>query len=226
LLPLQRPRKIYFMIVDLHVHTTVGSPDSGLTPEILVSEAKRLGLDGVCVTEHHAGWDRERTTALAREHGLIIFPALEVHTDLGHVAVLGLDGYLSGIYKAEELRRRVEERGGFIIALHPFRYYPVRAQPSLSEAAALPLVQLCDEIEVANGGCSGAENALAYRVACSLGKRGIGGSDAHSVAGLGCYTTVFQGRPASVAELIEELKGGRFYPAQGLLQGRLDRFRP
>ena len=214
------------MIVDLHVHTTLGSPDSGLTPQNLVAEAKRLGLNGVILTEHHHQWDREKMLALAREHNIALFPALEVATDLGHVAVLGLDGYITGIYRAETLRRLVDENGGFIIALHPFRWFPTNPQPSLSQAAALPLVQLCDEIEVANGGCTTVENALAYRVAMSLGRRGVGGSDAHSVQGLGCYTTVFEREMETIQGLISELRAGRYYPAQGLLQGRLAPFVP
>lgn len=214
------------MIVDLHVHTTLGSPDSGLTPQNLVAEAKRLGLDGVILTEHHHQWDREKMLALAREHNIALFPALEVATDLGHVAVLGLDGYTTGIYRAETLRRLVDEKGGFIIALHPFRWFPTNPQPSLSWAAALPLVQLCDEIEVANGGCTTVENALAYRVAMSLGRRGVGGSDAHSVQGLGCYTTVFEREMETMPGLISELRAGRYYPAQGLLQGCLAPFVP
>ena len=34
-------------VIDLHVHTNQGSPDSSLTPEELVAEAQRLGLDGL-----------------------------------------------------------------------------------------------------------------------------------------------------------------------------------
>lgn len=214
------------MIVDLHVHTILGSPDSGLTPQHLVAEAKRIGLEGVILTEHHYQWDREQAQALAREHGLTLFPSLEIATDLGHVAVLGLDGYTSGIYRAETLRRLVDEKGGFIIALHPFRFFPSQPRPSLGVAAALPLVQLCDEIEVANGGCTPVENALAYRVAQSLGRQGVGGSDAHSVHGLGCFATVFEGNPRTVPELVAELRAGRYYPVQGLHLGRLSPFAP
>ncbi len=214
------------MIIDLHVHTTLGSPDSGLTPQHLVAEAKRIGLDGVILTEHHYDWDREQVRALAQQNGLTFIPSLEISTDLGHVSVLGLDGYTTGIYKAEVLRRLADEKGAFIIALHPFRFFPTRPEPSLSQATALPLVQLCDEIEVANGGCTPLENALAYRVAKSLGRQGVGGSDAHSIQGLGCFATVFEGHPTTVQELIAELRAGRYHAVQGLPHGKLSPFVP
>ncbi len=46
------------MIVDLHVHTSHGSGDSSLSPQELVEEARRIGLQGACLTEHSGPWDR------------------------------------------------------------------------------------------------------------------------------------------------------------------------
>ena len=40
------------MIIDLHVHTTLGSADSIIDPGELVEIAQKVGLDGVCITEH------------------------------------------------------------------------------------------------------------------------------------------------------------------------------
>ena len=53
------------MILDLHIHTSWHSADSNLSPIDLIHEAKRLGLDGVVVTEHDRGWDRFRARDLA-----------------------------------------------------------------------------------------------------------------------------------------------------------------
>ena len=53
------------MILDLHIHTSWHSADSNLSPIELIREAKRLGLDGVVVTEHDRGWDRFRARELA-----------------------------------------------------------------------------------------------------------------------------------------------------------------
>ena len=219
------------MIFDLHVHTAKGSPDSSLTPSQLISEAKRIRLDGVCVTEHGRVWNKYDVETLNGQHDILIIRGMEVDTDLGHILVFGLDNYVSGIHRATDLRRVISEIGGFMIAVHPFRRafdkpIPSFGQrfsppPSLKEATNMDLFQLVDEIEVVNGACSDRENFFALQVAKKLGWRGTGGSDAHSTHGLGCFATVFEREIRSEVEFIAELKAGRFYPAEGLLDGEL-----
>ncbi len=221
-------------IVDMHLHTVKGGSDSSLTPQQLIDEARRLGLSGVNISEHDRLWDTRELERLRSESGLLVIGGMEVSTDLGHIIVIGLDHYLPGIRRAAELRRVVSEVGGFMFVAHPFRHFfePVhfrrdgRDPPSLTpeEAARLPIFELVDEVEVANGGCTPGENHFALLVARILGKRGIGSSDAHSTHGLGCFTTVFQGPLSDERELIAELKAGRYYPAEGLLRGGITPF--
>ena len=218
-------------IVDMHLHTVKGGSDSSLSPRQLMGEARRIGLGGVNISEHDRLWDAHELERLRRQSRLFISSAMEVSTDLGHIIVIGLDHYLPGIRKAAELRRVVSEVGGFMFVAHPFRQFfdPVhfrrdgREPPSLTpeEAARLPIFELVDELEVANGGCTLGENHFALLVARILGKRGIGSSDAHSTHGLGCFTTVFQRPLADERDLIAELKAGRYYPGDGLLRGKL-----
>ena len=112
-------------IFDLHVHTNRGSPDSGLTAEELVTEAGRIGLTGVMVTEHD-GWPRHDFEEFSREQNLIMVRALEVYTPLGHVITLGLENHVSGYSRDIEtirlLRKEVDRVGGFMILAHPFRF--------------------------------------------------------------------------------------------------------
>jgi hypothetical protein len=222
------------IIVDMHVHTVKGGSDSSLTPEQLIEEARRIGLDGVNISEHDRLWDARDVERVRRDSGLFISGGMEVSTDLGHIVVIGLDRYLPGIRKAAELRRVVSEAGGFMFVAHPFRNFfdsfhfrrDSDQPPSLSpeEAARLPVFELVDELEVANGGCTPGENHFALLVARVLGKRGIGSSDAHSTHGLGCFTTVFERPLADQRELIAELKAGRYHPAEGLLTGDITPF--
>ena len=216
-------------IVDMHVHTVKGASDSSLTLQQLVEEARRIGLDGVNISEHDRLWDIHEMERFRLDSGLFAGRAIEVSTDLGHIIALGLERYVSGIRKAAVLRQVVTEAEGFMWAAHPFRCYfdPVhfrrdgRPQPHLDpeEAARLPIFALVDELEVANGGCTAQENAFALRVAHILGKRGIGCSDAHSTHGLGCFATVFQRPLVDERELISELRAGRYCPVEGLLSG-------
>lgn len=221
-------------IVDMHVHTVRGASDSSLTPQQLVEEARRIGLNGVNISEHDRLWDARDMERFRRDSGLFAGRAMEVSTELGHIIVLGLERYASGIHEAANLRRAVAKAGGFMWLAHPFRHFfdPVhflrdgRPQPNLTadEAARLPVFALVDDLEVANGGCTAQENAFALAVARILGKPGIGASDAHSTHGLGCFTTVFRRPPADELELIAELRAGRYYPAEGLLSGALAAF--
>jgi hypothetical protein len=221
-------------IVDMHLHTVKGGADSSLTPQQLTEEAARIGLGGVNISEHDRLWDARDLESFRRESGLFISGGMEVSTDLGHIIVIGLDQYLPGIRKAVELRRVVSEVGGFMFVAHPFRHFfdpahfrrDSREPPSLTpeEAARLPIFELVDELEVANGGCTPGENYFALLVARVLGKQGIGSSDAHSTHGLGCFTTVFRRPLADERDLIAELKAGRYYPAEGLLKGSITPF--
>jgi len=221
-------------IIDMHVHTTRGASDSSLKPVELARKAHRVGVDGVVITEHDRLWDPREIARFRQTHALFVANGMEVSTELGHILVIGLDRYMSGIGRAEELRRVVLEAGGYMIAAHPFRHYFQRVhweregwEPfdlTPQQAARLPLFEMVDAIEVLNGGNNERENLFALEVAQALGKPGIGGSDAHSDQGVGIYTTVFENRLETEEDLLCELKAGRFYAAHGLLSGKLERF--
>jgi predicted metal-dependent phosphoesterase TrpH len=221
-------------IIDMHVHTTRGASDSSLKPVELARKAHRVGVDGVVITEHDRLWDPRELARFRQTHSLFVANGMEVSTELGHILVIGLDRYMSGIGRAEELRRVVLEAGGYMIAAHPFRHYFQRVhweregwEPfdlTPQQAARLPLFEMVDAIEVLNGGNNERENLYALEVAQALGKPGIGGSDAHSDQGVGIYTTVFENRLETEEDLLCELKAGRFYAAHGLLSGKLERF--
>ena len=59
-------------VFDLHVHTVKGSSDSSLTPEQLIEEAQRIGLDGVCLTEHSGGWENHEFERVFQEAGITV----------------------------------------------------------------------------------------------------------------------------------------------------------
>jgi predicted metal-dependent phosphoesterase TrpH len=207
------------VILDMHVHTNVGSYDSNLSPLELIRRSKASGLDGVVVTEHDRGWDVNLARQLAREHDFLILCGMEVSTDLGHVLVYGLEEYVSGILYAETLRQVVDKVQGIMFAAHPYRRAFMNTngrwdapKPTLTvqEAADRTIVQLVDGLEVYNGATGDRENAMAVAVKEYVGMRGIGGSDAHSEHGLGCCATAFDRPVRNERELIEELRAGRF----------------
>jgi predicted metal-dependent phosphoesterase TrpH len=229
-----------FRLFDLHIHTTKGSADSSLSPEELILEAERLGLRGLCITEHSGPWDRHEFERFASRHNVVLVRAMEADTDLGHMLAFGIDQYQSGFYKAEELCRTARQVGGFVVSAHPFRGVlgqHMRERPYLYRSVADPLPQspqdalehpvfrLAHAIEVANGGTADEENAFAMSVAGLLKMPVTGGSDAHSVHGLGRFVTVFRDEINTEAEFLKALHSGTFYPAVGLRQGALRPYR-
>jgi hypothetical protein len=217
------------MIIDMHVHTTKGGYDSTLSMPELVAALERRGLDGACITEHNCAWSRGELEKIASNHNVTVLAGMEIETDVGHIVILGLDRYISGVHKVSKLRQIADEMGGFLIGAHPFRRFfaldelglkPKRDHSqALEEAVAYPILDVVDEIEVLNSCCTERENSLALEVARKRGLRGTAGSDAHSTHGLGSSVTVFQREIRDERDLIAELRAGRFYPAQRLPSG-------
>lgn len=225
-------------IFDLHIHTTKGSADSNLSPEDLILEAERLGLLGLCITEHSGPWDRHEFERFASLHNVVLVRAMEADTDMGHMLAFGLDSYQSGFHKADVLCRAARAEGGFVVSAHPFRGvlrkhvgggtpYLYRSMPDdplpviPEEALEHPVFKLANAIEVANGGTGAEENGFAMEVASLLRMPVTGGSDAHSTHGLGSYVTAFPDEIHSEAEFLAALHSGKFFPAVGLRTGQL-----
>ena len=124
-------------LIDLHVHTTLFSFDSGLEPEIAVERAKAAGLDAVCFTEHNAVWPHALARDLSERMEFPVFRGMEVSTDAGHVLVIGLNRYTLELVRVEQLRHIVESEGGVMVLAHPTRdpaySRPWREAPALFE---------------------------------------------------------------------------------------------
>ncbi len=224
-------------LFDLHIHTTKGSSDSSLTPEDLILEADRLGLRGLCLTEHSGPWDRHEFKRFASLHNVVLIRAMEVETDFGHMLAFGLDGYQAGFNKALELRKAATAAGGFVITAHPFRgllsgrgsrsrtliyqSIPGPLPESPDQALEHPVFKLADAVEVANGGTVDRENDFAMKVAGLLDMPVTGGSDAHSVHGLGKFLTEFPDEINNEAEFLKALHTKKFHPVTGLRTGNL-----
>ena len=208
------------MLIDLHTHTYPNSDDAFMAPDQLVEAAKRAGLDGICVTEHDCFWDAGDVLNLSRRHDFLVLPGCEVNTEGGHALVFGVNEYLFGMHKAAYLHQIVEQVGGALVAAHPYRRRykeDQAAQPGgyeamLESAASDPFFSLCDAIEGVNGRATAGETAFSLELARRLGLATVGGSDSHRPTHPGTVATRFRAKITSVADLITEIKAGRFEP--------------
>ena len=63
------------LIIDIHTHTYPTSVDSFIDADELIEEAKRIGLDGVCITDHDGFWDHREVEDLSKRHSFLVLPA-------------------------------------------------------------------------------------------------------------------------------------------------------
>ena len=202
------------MIIDIHTHTYPVSDDSILTPEELISEAKRIGLDGVCLTDHDGFWDPKDVEKLGKDNDFLIIPGCEVTTEEGHLLVYGLREYIFGMHKSAFVKDLVDEAGGAIVVAHPYRrvYRESAPQDSLSYEEMLRRAQrndvfeLVDAVEISNGRGSEKENSFSRTLSERLELPGTGASDAHKLDDIGTFATLFQDEVGSLADFISAIK--------------------
>lgn len=213
------------MKIDLHLHTLYGSACAYMDPDQLIHQAKSVGLDGVCITEHNQIWDKEAIERLRDKHSFLVIGGVEVSTDLGEILVFGLHQSVLQVYNAVQLRTMVDEVDGVMVMAHPFRSEPeLFSQLDLSQPdskkktsegfytiGSRPIFELIDALEVYNGRAGLRETAFTAAVARHVHLPGTGGSDAHAILGVGACFTVFEEAIKDEWDLIKQIKQRRFH---------------
>lgn len=202
------------MRIDLHVHTHPRSSCSQIGPKELLLQAHRVGLDGLCLTEHQASWSPREVEEMARAGGIQIFRGNEITTNQGDVLVFGYEENVKGVVMIQELRKQVVLSGGLMIAAHPFRGFLLfgiaQLQVNVEEACQRTLFQHVDGVEIFNCKVTDPENDMARQVAERLGLLAVAGSDAHRIDEVGRGVTILEHPARNERELIEALRARRF----------------
>jgi hypothetical protein len=193
------------MIFDLHVHTTF-SPCSRLTVDQLLSQAKALGLDGICITDHDTMAVRNRLQEGLQDNGLCVIVGMEYTTGEGDFLLFGPFENLPPGMPARRLLAMVDQEGGVAIAAHPFRTLRKTTEDLITGG-------LCRIIEGINGRNLDHENSAALSLAGRHRVQMVNGSDAHSAAELGRARTILHGTVRNRADLIACLKEQAFSAA-------------
>jgi hypothetical protein len=194
--------------IDLHIHSALGG-DSNIEPGDLVPRARAVGLDAVCVTEHHSHALSAPFDEISRKSGFPIFRGMEYRAAEGHLLVFGVRANRGDLLPGLPMQDAidwVQARGGVAIPAHPYQKDMVGG---LLGDRVLTLQGLY-ALEVANASVSPADNRLALQAAAMLGLKGTGGSDAHGLPTVGQAYTIFPSPIRTEEDLVEALRHGTY----------------
>jgi predicted metal-dependent phosphoesterase TrpH len=183
---------------DIHMHTTAS--DGFYTVQQVLDHVARLGtLDVVAITDHDVLDASLWAYANRTRYPFDIIPGVEISSVDGHVLGLWITQPVPRGLSLAETAAAVHELGGLAVLAHPF-------EPLISPVASLrylrrPEVLLqarVDALEVHNASTpTPGNNWLARRIAAKLALAVTGGSDAHTLGGIGAGITRFPGYSAA-----------------------------
>ncbi|MCD6571312.1 MAG: PHP domain-containing protein, partial [Deltaproteobacteria bacterium] len=118
------------MELDLHIHTRRYSGCSNIDPIAVLKKAKKVGLDGIALTEHGIRWGDDKIQELiekSKVYDLLVIPGQEVACYTfygefqGEFLVFGYPKSLGSNRSVEDVLTLVHREGGVVIAAHPFK---------------------------------------------------------------------------------------------------------
>lgn len=190
----------------MHVHEKKYSTDSMMSLEEIVKQAKEIGLDGVCITDHDSNEIMEEAHQLKKNTGFLILVGVEILTYEGDLIVFGLKELPKHMMHASDLLDLITEKGGVGISAHPYRQNNRGMEDFIKKLPKLA------GVEGFNGNTSMENNLKAYQAATEMGIPIFGSSDAHQVDRIGKYATWFPEGIRDEKDLIEAIKDKNVKP--------------
>ena len=196
------------MIIDMHVHESKYSLDSKFTLKEAVEQAKKVGLNGICITDHESSDIFDEAHEYSKKSNFLILVGAEILTYEGDLLVFGLENLPKHKMHAGELLSLVTKHKGIAISAHPFRNNNRGLGNHIREVESL-----LSAVEAFNGSTQPYHNIEAYTLATELKLPAVGSSDAHVLDKLGKYATVFEHSVRDERDLIEAVLQGNVNPA-------------
>ncbi|HDH41206.1 MAG TPA: PHP domain-containing protein [Candidatus Altiarchaeales archaeon] len=204
------------MKIDIHTHSSYS--DGANTPGEMVRYAKKIGLDGIAITDHNV-IDGAIKALRYNSEDFTVIPGIEVSSKEGHILGLGITELIERAIPAEEVVERIHELGGIAIAAHPYDRFR-------SGVGDLIYKIDFDAIEVINGRTILTTRDM-RKIAKNIKLPKVGGSDAHSLDELGSVSIVVDNDPIESilkgnVEIVADVKKLRVLAA--FLKRRVKRF--
>jgi predicted metal-dependent phosphoesterase TrpH len=175
------------MLLDLHIHTKY-SGDATIEPKDLIKVAQERELDGIAVTDHNTtrGWNQ-----FQEKEELFIIKGVEQTTEYGSVIGLFLNEKIES-NEFYEVVDAIRDQDGIIMIPHPFD--SLRKDSFKINSVDIKTLEKCvDAIEVFNSRCIlNSFNENAEKLANTLHKHRLAGSDAHTRNEIGNARTEFE----------------------------------
>jgi hypothetical protein len=185
------------LIADFHIHSKY-SHDSLMSPESIVKRAKKVGLTCIAITDHGTIRGGVEGKKSARTYGVEVIVGAEIKTDCGDIIGLNLTDEIVAT-GWQDVIRAIRLQGGTVVLPHPYR----------DHSHIEEIVPGVDFIEIWNARNSIEQNDKAEKLANSIGKSAMLGSDAHVYQELGNVKVMVD----PVSWKITEIKN-RSYSAQ------------
>jgi len=165
------------MKFDIHIHTSYS--DGAGSPEDVIKQAKKIGLDGIEITDH----DNFNGFFIAKKYGsenFKIIPGVEITSLEGHILCLDATPAVEPLTPAVEVIEKIHASGGIAIAAHPYDVFRGGVGDLIRKLKF-------DGIEVKNGRTIMSSKNVEdiKRIADEMHITKTGGSDAHSLLEIG-----------------------------------------
>jgi len=172
------------MQIDMHCHSYY-SRDGISSPEALLRQAKKRGLDGIALTDHNntRGW--QRAEKAADELGLLLIKGEEIkikenNETIGEILAYFINREINPKgKKIEQIIKEIKDQGGIAIIAHPHHWK--KPFKKLEECK-----NLVDGVEVFN---SRSQSKLGNELSLNFAKQNnlpmTAGSDGHTTCEIG-----------------------------------------
>ncbi|WP_040327974.1 PHP domain-containing protein [Clostridium ihumii] len=195
------------MIIDTHLHENRYSSDSLMSLEEAICAAKKIGLDGICVTDHESNGLRRDLGSSFTMDGILVIVGAEILTYEGDILVFGLEELPKEKLHAKELLEIVKRENGVAICAHPYRNNNRGLGDNIKT-----LHNLLDGVETFNGSTMPHANLYAYSIATEFNLGCFGAGDSHITEKVGCFATEFKENIKNEADFIKAVKEKNYCP--------------
>lgn len=173
------------MIIDFHIHSKY-SFDCFLEPSRIIEGARRLGLEGLAITDHDTMAGVGEFKRLAPD--LYIIAGQEISVKEGDILGLFLKQEIRPSRSVSEILDEIRSQGGIAVLAHPFKWpHLVRDADFLKQFDAIEVFNARNNIPVPY-----LENFLSRKFVRESGLSYLAGSDTHEGFELGCARTIFE----------------------------------